>query len=70
MGELLLFHFRVTNVKLINKKNPINITVPMFVNPYKSIPFLILLRTSYNSMSWGCPNMLKSRSDMDVVSNR
>ena len=21
-------------------------------------------------MSWGCPNMLKSRSSMDVVSNR
>ena len=22
------------------------------------------------SMSWGCPDMLKSRSGMDVVSNR
>ena len=33
MGDLLFFHFRVMNVKLINEKNPINITVPMFANP-------------------------------------
>ena len=33
MGDLLLFHFRVTNVKLINEKNPMNITAPMFANP-------------------------------------
>ena len=33
MGDLLFFHFRVTNVKLINEKNLINITVPMFANP-------------------------------------
>ena len=26
MGDLLLFHFRVTNVKLINEKNPISIS--------------------------------------------
>ena len=24
MSELLFFHFRVTNVKLINEKNPVN----------------------------------------------
>ena len=33
IGELLFFHFRVTNVKLIHEKIPINITVPMSVNP-------------------------------------
>ena len=70
MVNLLFFHFRVTNVKLIDEKNPLNITVRMFANPYKLISLLTLLKTSYNSMSWGCPGMLKSRSDMDVVSNR
>ena len=29
MNELLLFHFRVTNVDLMNEKNPIYITVPI-----------------------------------------
>ena len=36
-------------------------------------PFELLLRflrTSYNSISWRCPGMLKSRSDTVVVSNR
>ena len=70
MGEILLFHFRVTSAKLINEKNPINMTVWMFVNPEKSIPFLIFLRTSYNIIPLGFPGMLNSRSDMDVVSNR
>ena len=49
---------------------PLNITVRMSVNPWKSTPVLRFLRTSYNSMSWGCPGMLKSRSDIDVISNR
>ena len=33
MHKLLFCQFQVTNLKLINEKNPINITVPMFVNP-------------------------------------
>ena len=71
MGELLLSHIRVTKVKLINEKNSLNITVSMLVNLYKLILLLNLrfLRTSYNSKSWGCPGMLKSSSDMDVVAN-
>ena len=32
--------------------------------------FLRFLKTAYNSMSCGCPGILKSRSGMDVVSNR
>ena len=70
MGELLFFHFRVTNVKLVKEQNPLNITVRMSVSPYKSTPLLRFLRTSHNSMSWGCPGMLKSMSDLDVVPNR
>ena len=31
----------------------------MFVNPLKSILLLRFLRTSYNSMSRGCPDILK-----------
>ena len=42
----------------------------MYVTPYKSILFLRFLRTSYNSMPWDCPAMLKSRIGMGVVSNR
>ena len=30
MGELLFSHFQVTNMKLINEKNPLNIKVWMF----------------------------------------
>ena len=43
----------------------------MLVNLHKSILLLNLrfLRTSYTSMSWDCPGMFKSNSDMDVVSN-
>ena len=70
MGELLFSHFRVPNVKLINEKNPLNIAVWISVNPSKSILFLRFLRTSYKSMSWGCPGMLKSNSGMDVISSR
>ena len=29
MGELLIFHFPVTHVKMINKKNPLNNTVAL-----------------------------------------
>ena len=47
-------HFRVTNVKLINEKISLNMTVLILVNPYKSILLLRFLRTSYKSMSWGC----------------
>ena len=64
------FHFRITNVKLKHEKNPLNITVRMFVNPQKSIPLLRFLITSYNSISLGCSGMLKSRSNKDMVSNR
>ena len=41
----------------------------MSVNPWKSIPLIRFQNTSYNSKSWGCPGMLQSKSDMDVVSN-
>ena len=33
MSQLLLFHFRVKNVKFLNERNSINITVRIFVNP-------------------------------------
>ena len=33
-------------------------------------PLLRFLRTPYDSMSWGCQGMLKSRSGIDVVSKR
>ena len=36
----------------------------MFVNSWKSILLLRFLRTFYNSMSWGCPDILKSSSGM------
>ena len=96
MVKLLLFRFRVTNLrlknkkfhfelltrwvhfyfltfelrrwKLINEKNSFNITVWMSVNPQRSILLLRFLRTSYNSMPWGFPAMLKSRSGIDMVS--
>ena len=42
----------------------------MFVNSQKLILLLGFLRTFYNSMSWGCPDILKSSSGMDVVSDR
>ena len=42
----------------------------MFVDPYKSILLLRFQRTSYNSMYWGCPGILKSSGGMDVISNR
>ena len=69
MGDLLLFHFRVTNVKLINEKKShkyysSNVREPLEINS------LFFLRTSYNSMSWDFPGKFKCRSDMDVVSNR
>ena len=64
MGELLFFHFRVTNVKLIDEKNSLNIAAPMSANPWKLISLCRFLRTSYNSMYWGCPGILKSGSDM------
>ena len=68
MGELLLFHFRVTSAKLINEKkshkyDSLNVCE-------KLIPFLIFLRTSYNIMPLGFPGKLNSRSEVDVVSNR
>ena len=70
MGRLSVSHFRVTKVKLINEKKSLNITVWMSVSSWKSIILLTFLRTSYNSMSWGCPGILKNRSGIDVVSNR
>ena len=39
-------------------------------NPQKSILLLRFLRTFYNSMSWGCRRLLKSKSGVNVVSNR
>ena len=65
MGELLLFHFRVTNVKLINKKIFL-ITLIMIIITI----IFIILRTSYNIMFLAFPGMLKSRSGMNGVSNR
>ena len=70
MGKLLFFRSRVTSVKLINEKIFLNITVWMSLNPQKSIPLLRFLKTSYNSMSWGCPGTLKSSGGKDVVSSR
>ena len=40
MGELLSFYFRGANVKLIKEKNPLHITVRMFVKPKKWIQLL------------------------------
>ena len=57
-------------VKLINEKNSLNATFLVPVNPLKSTLLHRFLRTSYNSMPLGCPGRLKSRSGMDVVSNR
>ena len=70
MGALLFSHIRVTNVKLINEKNSLNITVWMFAKPQRLILLLRFLRTSHKSLSWGWPGMSKSSSGMDVVSNR
>ena len=42
----------------------------MSVNLYKSILLLRFLRTSYNSLYWGCPGMLNNRSGMNMVSDR
>ena len=50
MGAFLLSQLRGTNVKLINEKNSLHITVRMPVNPSKLILLLIFLRTSYNSI--------------------
>ena len=61
---------RVTNVKLINEESSLNITFWMPVNRYKSILLFRFLQTSYSSMTWGCPGILKSGSGMDLVSNR
>ena len=36
MGTLLFSHFRVTNVKLINEKNPLNITVSWLPTVYNN----------------------------------
>ena len=70
MGEILFFYFRVANVKLINGKKSFKYYSSNTVNAWKSITLLRSLRTPYDSMSWGLPGMLKSRSDLDVVSNR
>ena len=70
MGVLSFSHFRVRNVKIINGENSLIITVWMSMNPYKSILFLTFLKTTKSSMYWGCPGMLKSISDMDMVPNR
>ena len=64
------FTFELRTWSWSMEKNLLNIIVRMSVNPEKWIPLLRFLRTSYNSMSWGCSGMLKSRSDMDVVYNR
>ena len=68
--HLLYSQFWVINGKLITEKNYLNITVLMSVNSEKLILLPRFLRISYNSMSWGCPGMLKNGSGMDVVSNR
>ena len=70
MGVTLFSHIQVTNMKLINEKISLNITVSMLVNSQKSILLLRFLRTCYNSMYQGCPGILKSSSGIDVVSNR
>ena len=33
MDELLCFHFRVSNLKLLNEKNALNITVQINIAP-------------------------------------
>ena len=51
MAKPLFCHFLVTNLKLINGKKSLNVTVRMFVNPFSESP--------YNSTSWGYPGILK-----------
>ena len=41
MGALLFFHFRVTNVKLINEKSPLNITLSKWNGLHHFITFLV-----------------------------
>ena len=70
MGELLFFHFRVTNVKLINEEK--------FFKHYSSNVRECLENDNTPSIFknllqqyvLGLPSMLKSRNDLDVVSNR
>ena len=66
------FHYRVVNVDLANEKNLFkyyssNVRKPLEID---ITPLLRFLRTPYDSMSWGCQGMLKSRSGIDVVSIR
>ena len=51
MTKPLFCHFLVANVKLINGKNSLNVTVRMVVKPFSEPP--------YNSTSWGYPGILK-----------
>ena len=64
MGALLFSQLRVMNVKLINDRNSLNISL----NVRKTLKInttLRFLRTSYNSI-WASPGILKSRVGMDV----
>ena len=70
MGELLFFHFRVTNVNFINKKNSLNITVRMSVNPKKSIPHLKISKNLLKQYVLGLPRYAQKQEWHDVVSNR
>ena len=65
MGELLSFHFRVTHVMSINEKKSFkyyssNVRERLEIDNTPSISKNLL----------GYPGMLKSRSDLDVVSSR
>ena len=58
MGALLFCHFRVTNVKLINEKISLDVTVWILVNPYQLILLLLFLRTSYKRLPSSCSKVV------------
>ena len=58
MAALSFSHFRVTNVKLINEKNSVNITVPKWHGLCHSITFFLYLAcfivSTYMIFIWVC----------------
>ena len=58
MVSILFSHFRVTNVKLINEKNSVNITVPKWHGLCHSITFFLYLAcfivSTYMIFIWVC----------------
>ena len=62
MGALSFSRIWVTNMKLIDEKNPLNITVWMSMNPYKLMLFLRFLRTTLIKFQKGLTIELVTRS--------